>query len=49
MSTVRSPVEWNGAGKMLKDLLELLPGNILANYACHYCLTAFQTKAFQCY
>ncbi|ETW81456.1 hypothetical protein HETIRDRAFT_426867 [Heterobasidion irregulare TC 32-1] len=49
MSTVRSPVEWNGAGKMLEDPPELLPGDVLANYACHRCATAFLTKAFRCY
>ncbi|ETW81362.1 hypothetical protein HETIRDRAFT_426811 [Heterobasidion irregulare TC 32-1] len=49
MSTVRSPVERNGAGKMLEDPPELLPGDVLANYACHRCATAFLTKAFRCY
>ncbi|ETW77871.1 hypothetical protein HETIRDRAFT_429071 [Heterobasidion irregulare TC 32-1] len=49
MSTVRSPVERNGAGKMLEDPPELLPGDVLANYTCHRCATAFLTKAFRCY
>ncbi|ETW80308.1 hypothetical protein HETIRDRAFT_427439 [Heterobasidion irregulare TC 32-1] len=49
MSTVRSPVERNGAGKMLEDPPELLPGDVLADYACHRCTTAFLTKAFRCY
>ncbi|ETW78881.1 hypothetical protein HETIRDRAFT_420104 [Heterobasidion irregulare TC 32-1] len=49
MSMVRSPVERNGAGKVLEDPPELLPGDVLADYACHRCATAFQTKAFRYY
>ncbi|ETW78899.1 hypothetical protein HETIRDRAFT_117601 [Heterobasidion irregulare TC 32-1] len=49
MSTARSPVERNGAGKLLEDPPELLPGDVLADYACHRCATAFLTKAFRCY
>ncbi|ETW79912.1 hypothetical protein HETIRDRAFT_103518 [Heterobasidion irregulare TC 32-1] len=47
MSTVRSPMERNGAGKVLEDPPELLPGDVLADYACHRCATAFQTKVFR--
>ncbi|ETW74710.1 hypothetical protein HETIRDRAFT_430984 [Heterobasidion irregulare TC 32-1] len=34
MSTVRSPVERNGAGKMMQDPPGLMPGDVLADYAC---------------
>ncbi|ETW83213.1 hypothetical protein HETIRDRAFT_119768 [Heterobasidion irregulare TC 32-1] len=49
MSTVRSPVERNGAGKLLQDPPGLLPGDVLAEYACHRCATEFATVAPRCY
>ncbi|ETW80782.1 hypothetical protein HETIRDRAFT_115948 [Heterobasidion irregulare TC 32-1] len=49
MSSARSPVEQNGARKLLEDPPGLLPGDVLADYACHRCATAFLTKVFRCY
>ncbi|ETW87794.1 hypothetical protein HETIRDRAFT_307154 [Heterobasidion irregulare TC 32-1] len=49
MSTVRPPVERNGAGKVLEDPPGLLPGDVLADYACHRCADNFTTRAFRCY
>ncbi|ETW75007.1 hypothetical protein HETIRDRAFT_120462 [Heterobasidion irregulare TC 32-1] len=49
MSTIRSPVERNGAGKLLQDPPGLLPGDVLAEYACHRYATEFATVAPRCY
>ncbi|ETW77164.1 hypothetical protein HETIRDRAFT_105655 [Heterobasidion irregulare TC 32-1] len=49
MSSVRPPVERNGAGKLLQDPPDLLPDDVLAEYACHRCTTEFTTVAFRCY
>ncbi|ETW75497.1 hypothetical protein HETIRDRAFT_430835 [Heterobasidion irregulare TC 32-1] len=39
----------NGARKLLQDPPGLLPGDVLAKYACHWCTTEFATVAPQCY
>ncbi|ETW78931.1 hypothetical protein HETIRDRAFT_420130 [Heterobasidion irregulare TC 32-1] len=49
MSTVWSPVERNGAGKVMHDPPGLMPGDVLADYACQRCATEFTTVAFWCY
>ncbi|ETW85292.1 hypothetical protein HETIRDRAFT_120884 [Heterobasidion irregulare TC 32-1] len=49
MSTVWSPVERNGAGKMMQDPPGLMPGDVLADYACQRCAAEFTTVAFRCY
>ncbi|ETW78204.1 hypothetical protein HETIRDRAFT_429263 [Heterobasidion irregulare TC 32-1] len=49
MSTVRPPVERNGAGKVLENPPGLLPGDVLAECACYRCTEDFATRAFRCY